>query len=366
MNLAQRTTATRTHRFGVNYTPSRNWWFCWNDFDETAIARDLDSITSLGLDHLRIMLLWPYFQPNPAWVSPAHLDRLDRLMSLAGERGLDVCVTVLNGWLSGYFFAPAFLAGESIYTHEPLIKAQELLFREVAAVVSTHENFLGFDLGNEINCYQSAATQDGDRWMNRMFAYAAELCPNGLHVNGVDHQPWFDTTTFSVQSLCASQAIVPIHCWTYFTGALKRGGPLDSPSTHLPAGMAALVRAHALDPLKPVWVQEYGASLEWMDEDTLSRFYEHATLAAIDEGVNWFTWWCSHDIDPAFEFASLEYGLGMFTIENRPKPYTQIVREIVNAYGGKSVSRSKPAVSIPPPTLAGVEETWRWLDARAQ
>lgn len=19
------------HRFGVNYTPSHNWWFCWND-----------------------------------------------------------------------------------------------------------------------------------------------------------------------------------------------------------------------------------------------------------------------------------------------------------------------------------------------
>ncbi len=21
------------HRFGVNYTPSRNWWFSWNDWD---------------------------------------------------------------------------------------------------------------------------------------------------------------------------------------------------------------------------------------------------------------------------------------------------------------------------------------------
>jgi hypothetical protein len=19
------------HRFGVNYTPSHNWWYCWND-----------------------------------------------------------------------------------------------------------------------------------------------------------------------------------------------------------------------------------------------------------------------------------------------------------------------------------------------
>ena len=21
------------HRFGVNYTPSHNWWFCWNDWN---------------------------------------------------------------------------------------------------------------------------------------------------------------------------------------------------------------------------------------------------------------------------------------------------------------------------------------------
>lgn len=52
------------HRFGVNYTPSRNWWFCWNDWDASSIARDLDVVAALGADHLRILLVWPYFQPN--------------------------------------------------------------------------------------------------------------------------------------------------------------------------------------------------------------------------------------------------------------------------------------------------------------
>ena len=48
-----------SHRFGVNYTPSRNWWFCWNDWDAASIERDLDAIAGLGADHLRIMLVWP-------------------------------------------------------------------------------------------------------------------------------------------------------------------------------------------------------------------------------------------------------------------------------------------------------------------
>ncbi len=49
------------HRFGVNYTPSHNWWFCWNDWNPDPIKRDLDAIASLGADHLRILLVWPFF-----------------------------------------------------------------------------------------------------------------------------------------------------------------------------------------------------------------------------------------------------------------------------------------------------------------
>lgn len=73
------------HRFGVNYTPSHNWWFCWNDWNRNPIRQDLDRISSLGADHLRILLIWPYFQPNLTWVSPAHLDRLDDLMTMAPD-----------------------------------------------------------------------------------------------------------------------------------------------------------------------------------------------------------------------------------------------------------------------------------------
>ncbi len=96
------------HRFGVNYTPSHNWYFCWNDWNPDPIRRDLDAVAALGADHMRIMLVWPFFQPNPKWVSPAHLDRLDQLLTIAGERHLEVLVTAFTGQLSGWFFLPPF------------------------------------------------------------------------------------------------------------------------------------------------------------------------------------------------------------------------------------------------------------------
>ncbi len=106
--MAPRSLAVDRHRFGVNYTPSKNWWFCWNNWDAEPIKRDLDAIAALGADHLRILLIWPYFQPNPKWVSPLHLERLDQLLTLMGERNLDAVVTAFTGQLSGWYFLPPF------------------------------------------------------------------------------------------------------------------------------------------------------------------------------------------------------------------------------------------------------------------
>src|SRR5579864_3488779 len=84
------------HRFGANYTPSKDWWFCCNNWDADPIKSDLAAISALGADHLRILLIWPYFQPNPKWVSPLHLQRLEQLLTLMGERSLDAVVTVFT------------------------------------------------------------------------------------------------------------------------------------------------------------------------------------------------------------------------------------------------------------------------------
>lgn len=124
------------HRFGVNYTPSRNWWFCWNDWDASSIERDLDAIAALGADHLRIMIVWPYFQPNPKWVSPLHLERFDQLLTLMEQRHLDALPAVFTGQLSGWFFLPPFnRLSDGFYTTQKMGDAQDLFVRELARVM---------------------------------------------------------------------------------------------------------------------------------------------------------------------------------------------------------------------------------------
>jgi len=353
------------YRFGVNYTPARAWYYCWNDFQEEAIGRDLDAIAEIGADHIRLMLVWPYFQPNPGTVSEVHLERLDSVMALAQERSLDVCVTLFVGWLSGFAFRPPFQEDGSFYDLAASAPAQELYFRAVAERVADRANFLGFDLGNELGCcWRSEDRSLADRWSRHMLALAAELAPHGVHVNGVDHNPWFNPATFSPQHLAADQDLLTLHCWTYFTGASKRSGGdfLSERCLRLPESMAALARSYAGDSTKPVWVQEYGMSEEWLGPESIPGFLERSTLGAIEAGLNWFTWWSSHDLDRAYAFAPLEYSLGLIANDGRIKPQGVVFKQIAEAWRGREVSVSTGAVLPPPPQQHTAESTWEWLD----
>jgi len=355
------------HRFGVNYTPSHNWWFCWNDWNADPIRRDLDAIAALGADHLRLMLIWPFFQPNPRWVSPAHLDRLEQLITLMSDRRMDALVTVFTGQLSGWYFLPPFTprpgsgtsAGEDFFTGSEMWNAQELFVRELARTLRPHANVIGFDMGNEINTCWQAPTQQGDTWMRRMFAVMNEALPNHLHVNGVDHNPWFREDTFSPQALAAAHFPV-MHCYPYWTGAVKYGGAMDPPRVKLLAGMAVLIRSYAGTQQKPVWAGEFNTRIKELSDRQQAEWLEKAVLAAIDQGVSWFSYWDTHDVDRRFAFNPLEYTLGLLTNDGRVKEQGRVFQQLAMTYRGKPVAF--PRDSAPPaPTDRTLDGTWRWL-----
>jgi hypothetical protein len=64
-----RALARRRIRMGVNYVPSRYWWYSWGVWHADSIRRDLEDVAALGADHIRVQLIWPEFQPNAANVS---------------------------------------------------------------------------------------------------------------------------------------------------------------------------------------------------------------------------------------------------------------------------------------------------------
>ena len=327
--------AGRRIRFGLNYVPRKNWWYCWSDWDANSIREDLQAIADLGMDHIRIQCLWPIFQPGINFVSPRALERLHALLDAANGEGLDVEVAVLDGWLSGFAFLPAWVTplatdgSRKIFTNPEIIEAEKLLFTAIGKSIGGHPRFLGFDLGNEVGVLQkidnlknSVSQEEADNWASIMLAHCEQICPGKFHVNGVDHTHWFADLGFSRQNLGHAGSATVVHCYAYWTGALDHYRYDQVGSLHLAEYMVELARAYQANDQRQVWVQEVGTSREWMPESYIS---EYATTllenAAMCQNVWGFTWWCSHDIDPAMKgFLSLEYALGVFDQQNRVKP----------------------------------------------
>jgi hypothetical protein len=333
-------------RFGVNYVPRRHWWYCWLNWDQQSIAEDLEAVAALGMDHIRIQCLWPFFQPGINYINETVLDRLHALLDCADRAGLDVEITVLNGFMSGLFFMPPWvepLAKKSnIFSSPEIIEAEKLLFRRIAERIGSHPRFLGFDLGNEIDVAMAidpATPAQADAWANDMFVFCNEVAPGKFHVNGVDHAPWFSDSRFTRENLATAGSATVVHSYALFTGALERYGYSGTGTLHLVEYMVELAYAYHTDLARRVWVEEVGVSPDWVPGSYLLGYADQVIRNAVSTGKVWgITWWCSHDLDPAIKgFNQLEYSLGLLGQDNQPKPLGKKLASLIREF------RSAPA-----------------------
>jgi endo-1,4-beta-mannosidase len=335
----------------------------WNDFHAEEIGEDFSALADLGVDHIRLQTIWPWFHPLPNWVSPAHLDRLKTVFDLAAGRGLDVSLAVFTGWLSGFAFRPPFIPLDGFYTDPIAIDRSKFYLRVLASAVGDRENLLGFDLGNEMNVvWTTSDIEAGDAWNREMISLCDDLMPGKIHVNGVDHQPWFSPNTLSPKGLCEMTAAV-LHVYTYWSHAQSRY-PLDSPLVReLPTHLARLARSFASDSTKPVWLQEFGQSRLCWEESAIPDYLDGVVRSGVREGICWFTWWASHDVPESLEFHPFEYDLGLLDTSNKIKPVGCRFRELAAEFAGKAVVIPNQELREPP--AHELEAVWNWLEKGA-
>jgi hypothetical protein len=334
----------RRVRFGVNYVPTEQWWYCWGDWNRSSIRRDLDDVAALGVDHIRIQLLWPYFQPNTQLVSAQHISRLLELLDDAQARSLQVEVTVLDGQLSGFLFTPAFLIDNqdghirNIITDPSLIAVEKTLFGALARAIGNHPAFLGFDISNEVYWFTQPlhvnyTPAQGDAWMNALLTYCESVAPGKLHVNGVDKYPYESSqeNAFSRRGLMRAGGASCIHPWAGFSPVFQKYGPLSHASTHYAEFWVQYMQAFSQDGKRSIWVEEDGCSKQWMHENLIPRWAEHSVRRAVScDHLYGFTWWCSHDVNPRYAgFNKLEYDLGLYTNDRKIKPLGDTLRHLI-------------------------------------
>ncbi|MDP5228098.1 MULTISPECIES: glycosyl hydrolase [Arthrobacter] len=311
-------------RFGVNYTPSENWFHHWLDFDLDAVRRDFDGLAELGLDHVRLFAIWPYFQPNRSLVRGHAVEQLLSMVDAAGERGMDCSVDALQGHLSSFDFLPAWTQswhGTDLFTDPRVIEGQQDYLRTVARALAGRDNVLGMSVGNEFSQFANVAhpgykplgTTAAHRWLGLMLEACEEGAPGLAHCHSEYDAAFFGAEhPFTPAATARQGAMTTIHSWV-FNGTAQRYGGMSQESVRLAEYLIQLGQAWAVDPTRSVWLQEIGAPAPHIPAEDAAEFARQSVAHALDSRDVWgVTWWCSHDVSRSLAgFPALEYSLGL-------------------------------------------------------
>ncbi len=93
---------------GVNYWPRRKAMYWWSNFDAGEVHEEFALLRELGLDVVRLFLLWDDFQPAPDIVSSTCLNHLAQVCDIASAHQLRLDVT--------FFKQPVQWLAEPAYT----------------------------------------------------------------------------------------------------------------------------------------------------------------------------------------------------------------------------------------------------------
>lgn len=200
---------------GVNYWPRRKAMYWWQNFEAAEVREEFGVIASIGMDMVRLFLLWDDWQPTSTTVSPERLRDFGTVCDIAAENGLKLDVTFFTGHMSGPNWSPSWLLDKTVEPasphvwqvmsggkivdsqyrnmfHDPeALSASRLLLKTVVSTYKDHDAIWMWNLGNEPDLFAHPhSAQAGREWVRDMRDLIKDIDPIhdvtcGLHADSL-------------------------------------------------------------------------------------------------------------------------------------------------------------------------------------
>jgi endo-1,4-beta-mannosidase len=373
---------------GVNYWPRRKAMYWWSDFDADEVRDEFGLIRDLGLQLVRIFLLWDDFQPEPDRVSSKCLDALVKVADIATDLGLQLDVTFFTGHMSGPNWSPRWLISgqpapgsrvlvsqgrvvnrgyRNPFTDPEALQAERLQVETIVRVLHDHPGIGVWNLGNEPDIFaQPPNSEIGQRWVydlvqlihNNDSAHpvtcglhsASLLMDNGLRIDRV-----FAETDFGV-----------MHIYPMYLSPWLARSPLDTDLVPFSCALTAALGG------KPVLMEEFGGctappgrasfEMQWRDagkahtqfmaaEQDLAEYLQEVLPKLVQVGATGALVWCFADYArelwdrPPCDSAQHERFFGLVRPDGSLKPHAEVLRQF--AATKPTVQTSAQTVTIP-------------------
>jgi endo-1,4-beta-mannosidase len=349
--------------------------YWWSDFDASEVSDEFDVIASIGMDVVRIFLLWDDWQPDSNAVSSERLRDLGVVCDLASAKGLGLDVTFFTGHMSGPNWAPRWLldadtpwpskhvrqvlsegkvVGESyrnMFHDAGAITAERLLLETVVTEYRDHDGIWMWNLGNEPDLFAWPNTaSDGTAWVSQMTGLIKELDPVHPVTTGLHTANLFEDNGFRVNEVFGASDVAVMHGYPmYIPWARSNLDPNFVPF------LCALVTALSGKPClaeewggctspdtdeSVVWSwNAYGADREQFmaGEQELADYIQQVLPKLVEVGSTGSFLWCFADYAPELwdrppcdpGGAKHERHFGLIRPDGSLKPHAEVIKQFV-------------------------------------
>jgi endo-1,4-beta-mannosidase len=360
---------------GVNYWPRRKAMYWWNNFDAGEVDDEFAVIQELGLNVVRLFLLWDDFQPEPHMVDKSVLANLVKVADIAAAHNLGLDVTFFTGHMSGPNWSPRWLLEQregfsspyfgwvrqvvsqgkivpngnyrNMFTDPSALGAERLLLRTVVAELKDHPAIWMWNLGNEPDLFAwPPDDRAGRSWVREMTDLIKSIDPDHPVTTGLHGASLSQNNGLRVDHVFAESDVAVMHGYPMYTDWAR--DPLDP--DYLPF-VCALTAALAG---KPVLMEEFGGCTEapgkpssvweWTaygiprkqfmaSEEDFAEFIRKSLGALNESGALGAMIWCFADYTPDLwdlppcKESKHERFFGLVRPDGTLKPHAQVIKD---------------------------------------
>ena len=351
---------------GCNYWASNAGTYTWRFFDRDIVRKDLDVLQTHGVDTIRVFPLWSDFQTlhngntfsnifplrddekipaDPDGLNEKAVNNFSFLLDEAEKRGMRVIVALINGWMSGRWYAPEFLENKNLLTDIEAI-VRECRFAQ--AIIRRFKNrscIVAWEPGNECNCLNSdwstpTTKAQSELWLSAV-TNAIRAADNTRPVYSGMHGIFYGNHAFNTEMLGRYTDMQTTHPYPNFTLHCNREGVLTMRSALHAAAESVYVGDMTNQSCLVEEINTLGPML--LHDDFTPEFLDKTMFSSYQYGTTGYLWWCGFDQDKLdflpYDEISLECNLGLCYSDGQPKPVLKEmkrVREKIETIGAVS------------------------------
>ncbi|MEV0401263.1 cellulase family glycosylhydrolase [Actinoallomurus sp. NPDC050550] len=308
---------------GANFWSRTGGPLMWRSYDPRVVRHELHVLAEHGLNVTRSFFYWPDFMPEPDRIDETLAERYADFLEAHAERGMRTIPTFIVGHMSGENWDPAWRQGRDLYADVWLVARQTWFAEEMTRRFTGHPAIAGWLITNEMPIYGGTAPEERVTSWAQLMVQAVHAAGAkepvsigdgawGVEVTGVDNG-------FSVRALAALTDFFGPHVYRMEDDLVRQ---------HYGA---AFVCELAGTFGRPVVLEEFGCSSDFVADDNAAHYYRQVLYNSLLAGATGWVAWNNTDFDlvdqPPYSHHPFELHFGLTTVDGTPKPVLREMRD---------------------------------------